>query len=610
MTRELGVRHLARDGQTLRGDASERAKCLTPSQRTTILIAAMGGEGGGVLSQWITDALEAAGWQLQYTAIPGVAQRTGATTYYIECLRPDPAFTGEPVFSLLPMPGKIDIAIATELAEAGRMVEKGYVTPDRTLLIGSTHRVYATSEKLAMADGRMADAPVLAAARTSARAHQLVDFAKLAEQAGAVINAPIFGAFARFGELGLSREACEAAMRRDGHVSAANAKGFELGWQAIDAAIPRTPVIPGLVPGTHGAAGTPIAEFQARATSAASSANGAIGPGHKAQDDSRGDAAEVEHSAIPRSSVIPGLVPGTQGAAGTPTAEFQARAANAASSANGAVGPGHRAQDDRSGSLTGFALDVLPWLTLCTDRLTAYQSKDYAALFLKRLQPFQSSPSKLVTEIARELTLWMAFNDIIRVAELKLDPERIARIAGEAKLKPGDTAAVIDYFKPGVEEVAAVLPPGAARTLRRWAERSGVKERLSIGIHLPTSSIRGQLMLRSLTALKRWRPLSDRYLHEQANIERWLAGLTAAAKRDPEAALEFADCARLLKGYGDTWERGARNFALISDALPAILAAPQPARVLAALRAAALADPDGTALAEAFRTFEISEHAA
>ena len=56
-----------------------------PAQRPiTIAILAMGGEGGGVLAEWIVDVAEHAGYIAQMTSVPGVAQRTGATNYYVE----------------------------------------------------------------------------------------------------------------------------------------------------------------------------------------------------------------------------------------------------------------------------------------------------------------------------------------------------------------------------------------------------------------------------------------------------------------------------------------------------------------------------------------------
>ena len=56
----------------------------------TIAVLAMGGEGGGVLADWIVDVAEHAAYHAQTTSVPGVAQRTGATIYYIE-LFPDAA---------------------------------------------------------------------------------------------------------------------------------------------------------------------------------------------------------------------------------------------------------------------------------------------------------------------------------------------------------------------------------------------------------------------------------------------------------------------------------------------------------------------------------------
>src|SRR5262249_43970756 len=56
----------------------------------TVLIAALGGEGGGVLTNWVVAAAARHGLAVQSTSIPGVAQRTGATTYYVEVM-PTPA---------------------------------------------------------------------------------------------------------------------------------------------------------------------------------------------------------------------------------------------------------------------------------------------------------------------------------------------------------------------------------------------------------------------------------------------------------------------------------------------------------------------------------------
>ena len=116
----------------------------------SILIAALGGEGGGTLTDWIAEAARLSGMRVQCTSIPGVAQRTGATTYYIELADKD----STQALALTPMPGMVDLVIASELIEAARVLQSGYITPNRTTLITSEHRVFATSEKSHIGDGR------------------------------------------------------------------------------------------------------------------------------------------------------------------------------------------------------------------------------------------------------------------------------------------------------------------------------------------------------------------------------------------------------------------------------------------------------------------------
>ena len=115
------------------------------SGRISLAILAMGGQGGGVLADWIVALAEAQGWAAQSTSVPGVAQRTGATIYYIEMAPPKDG--AQPVFALMPTPGDVDVVMASELMEAGRSVLRGLVTPDKTTLIASTHRALAVVEK-------------------------------------------------------------------------------------------------------------------------------------------------------------------------------------------------------------------------------------------------------------------------------------------------------------------------------------------------------------------------------------------------------------------------------------------------------------------------------
>ena len=469
-----------------------------PERPITVLIAALGGEGGGVMADWLMEAATECGYPAQATSIPGVAQRTGATTYYLEIFPLEKKHLGgkEPVLSLTPSPGNVDVMVASELIEAGRAMQNGYVSPERTTLVASTHRIYATVEKMQMADGRFDSERVTAAAGQLARKAVLFDMRELAQKSGTVINAVLFGAMAGSGVLPLPREACEQAIRKAGRGAEASLRGFAAGFDI---------------------------------------AAGAVAP--------------------PASAPAP-----------------------------------RRATE----------LDEIR--RLGAERLRDYQGERYAALYAARIQPFLAGDRELAAEIARELALWMSYEDIIRVADLKTRASRFQRIRKEVSAKSDEPVVVIDYLKPGIEELSSLLPAFLGERLVAWAERHGKLDAYNVGMHVRTSGVFGYLLVRSLAWLKPWRPWSYRYREEQRLIERWLARIAEAAGRDTALALEIAGCARLLKGYGETHRRGKANFLALMDALVEHPSTNDPREQAAALRKAreaALADPEGKALGAA-----------
>ncbi|MBS0451706.1 MAG: indolepyruvate oxidoreductase subunit beta family protein [Proteobacteria bacterium] len=191
---------------------------MNAAQPIKIAILAMGGEGGGVLADWIVDLGEHNGYIAQTTSVPGVAQRTGATIYYVELFPRERAQAdgGRPVLALMPLPGDVDVVLASELMEAGRAVQRGLVTPERTTLLASTHRVYSIAEKSAMGDGRVDSTQLLAHANRAAKRFVRFDMAKAAEESGSVISAVLFGALAGTGVLPFSRAQFEATIERGG----------------------------------------------------------------------------------------------------------------------------------------------------------------------------------------------------------------------------------------------------------------------------------------------------------------------------------------------------------------------------------------------------------
>ncbi len=217
--------------------ARTQGRRMSAQRPITLLIAALGGEGGGVLTNWIVDAAEKAGFPVQSTSIPGVAQRTGATTYYIEIFPVKARELGgkRPVLALTPGVGDIDIAVASELLEAGRAVAAGFVTPDRTHMIASLSRFYAMDEKVAMGDGRFDSDTLTAVINDNARDALLFDMAKLAAEAGSIISAVMLGAIAGANRLPVTADQLEAAIRADGKSVDSNLRGFRAGLDAARA---------------------------------------------------------------------------------------------------------------------------------------------------------------------------------------------------------------------------------------------------------------------------------------------------------------------------------------------------------------------------------------
>lgn len=211
-------------------------------QPIKIAILAMGGEGGGVLADWIVSLGEENGYFAQTTSVPGVAQRTGATIYYVELFPglndnlPQP-----PVLAMMPMPGDVDVVLASELMEAGRSVQRGLVTPTRTTLIASTHRVYAIGEKMAMGDGRVDSDALISHASAAAKQFIRFDMARVAEQQGSVISAVLFGALCGSGVLPFSPQQFEETILRGGVGVKPSLRAFANGMQLARHDEPETP---------------------------------------------------------------------------------------------------------------------------------------------------------------------------------------------------------------------------------------------------------------------------------------------------------------------------------------------------------------------------------
>jgi len=189
----------------------------------TLAALAVGGQGGGVLTNWIVAVAQANGYHAQSTSVAGVAQRTGATIYYVEMCEDKGRM---PVFSLSPSIGDVDILIASELMEGGRAVTRGFVTPGRTTMIASTHRIASVSEKIVPGDGRKESGEVLDALKVAADHLVAFDMETIAKQAGSMISSSLLGALAGSGSLPFPRESYEDIIRQSGRGVDATLRAF------------------------------------------------------------------------------------------------------------------------------------------------------------------------------------------------------------------------------------------------------------------------------------------------------------------------------------------------------------------------------------------------
>jgi indolepyruvate ferredoxin oxidoreductase beta subunit len=491
-------------------------------QPLRLAIAALGGQGGGVLTDWLIEIAESCGYLVQSTSVPGVAQRTGATIYYLELLPRAVAERAgrEPVMALMPAAGDVDVVLAAELAEAARMIQRGLVDPGRCTLIASTHRAYTIGEKSALGDGIVDQAALLKLVEEQARRRVLFDMAEVAERHGSIISSVLLGALCGSGALPFSKEAFASAIRRGGIAVETNLAAFH---------------------------------------------------------DACARAAQVFAPVSATESSRPAL----------PAVPSEARS---------------RALQPLLDRIRRLPQSVQPWVLEGARRLIDYQDPAYAVCYIERIERVAAlepagSDGALTLATARSLALWMSFEDTLRVADLKTRAARFERVRTEVRAAPVQLVGITEFLRPRVTEIAGTLPAGLGRRLLASPRTCRWLGHFTRGRRVRTTTVSGFLLLHTLARLKRWRRRTLRYREENARIEAWLARIVQLAPAHYALALELARAQRLVKGYGETHERGVKSFDALIAQIDTLAARQDGAAVLARLQAAALADEEGAALA-------------
>jgi len=492
-----------------------------------LAILAVGGQGGGVLTNWIESLARSQGYDCQATSVAGVAQRTGATIYYIEMAEESDR---TPVFALAPAAGDVDIMIAAEMMEAGRSIMRGFVTPDRTTLIASTHRQLAVSEKTVPGDGIARSEEVRAAAEVAAKRLIIGDMNEAAIGAGSVISASLFGALAGAEVLPFPREAFEEAIRSGGKGVEASLRAFEAGYEI---------------------AKNGEAKADGPEPAAPEPKRGARGP------------ERLKH-------------------------QWEALAAKA----------GALPEPVSKMALRGLR------------KVVDFQDIAYGEEYLERLGTVVEKDDEgrgflASREAAKYIANAMAYDDIIRVADIKTRGGRSARIRGEMGAGEGNLMQVTEFLHPRAEEIASMLPakwgarieasPRKMARLDRWFNK---------GRRMRSDTIRAFVMLYFLGGLRGWRRKTRRHQVEQEHLSAWLGKALALLPEKYDLAVEILRCRRLIKGYSDTHARGLTKFDTVMRAADLVADREDGAEWVARLREAALKDENGDALKGAVKTIE------
>lgn len=507
---------------------SHFSSALSADKPISIAILAMGGQGGGVLADWIIALAEAEGWVAQTTSVPGVAQRTGATIYYLELIKsPEGA---KPILALMPTPGDVDIVIAAELMEAGRSVLRGLVTPEKTLLIASTHRSYAVGEKEKPGDGIGNPVVVVDATEFAAKKTIAFDMDTLASKNGSVVSSALFGALAAANALPFTKESFEATIKSGG-------KGIEASLRAFNAAFDRAKT---------------------------------------------GENDKLK--ALP-SKTLEDLP----------------------------VSAGHPVLDALLERIRhGFPQNTHSMLYAGIKKLTEFQDPAYADEYLTRAAALHKADLAndgagknwaFTLQAAKYLAIAMAYDDVIRVADLKTRATRFDRVRKEVGVKADQLLYTTEYMHPRMEEICGTLP----KAIGAWIENrpklfAFLNRRVDKGRRVKTGTLLWFLGLYGVSSLRRFRRSSLRHHIESTHRETWLTKAEALLPLNYDLAVEVLGNRRLVKGYSDTHSRGLSKFDRVMSAVPMLKNRDDGAVWMRRLRQAALLDEQGIALDGALKT--------
>ena len=465
-----------------------------------ILIPAVGGQGGGVLTEWLVQAFLIEGYEVQGVGLPGLSQRGGSTIYYLESYNKKASGQRKLVFSQYPLPSDIDIILSQEFLELGRVLEQGYGS-EKTTIISSTHRIYSTLEKMPISGGICSEENLRRLAETfSSRfiGFNGMDLAKENGMDDLAINAILLGSLGASGALNIAEASYLKAIAQVGVATENNIKAFRIGWEHVRSKRYAFSLIK---------SGYNWDEFKKERADRLT---------HNKREDYLYLLEKVEE---------------------------------------------------------GYPNLLREILAESIFRLIDYQDTWYANQYLELLNKIyildkdsNNDHFKITETFAKNLALWMSYEDGIRVAELKIHPERFKRIKKEMQLTEEQVFHVIDYLNPDAEEIYGLLPNLLISPFAKFIESSLFKKiwpkskRITVPQTPVSSSFFGGLRLWLLTKLKTFRPYSYRYKKEHSLIKKYSSFVEKYMQLDYGLGTLIAKSGQLIKGYGNVRRRTVDSF--------------------------------------------------
>ncbi len=549
----------------------------------SILLGAIGGQGGNVLIEWLFLAAELDGRRAQALSLPGLSQRGGGTNFYLEIAslenstgdkQADAELLEKVIFAQFPFPGRVDVLLGQELVELGRMLQGGFASR-QTAVVASSQRIFTIDEKMPAFDGVFPSEKIIEAAATLAGSVSIIDTLELATQNGLgelATNAMLLGALSAIPDaLPMPAERYREAIQEFGLVPEMNLKAFEVGrkYQIDDLRLTLEDVrlnnaekFDNLHLTTNQ---TPLKDLHILADNSLNQNSKLKTQNSNGAADS-GSIPEPEQKKARRQISLTPITKGEK----KPTLNIDKLIEAKAEALPKIMQKGFwqlagEVQAEWPSALQNVLIEAIY-------QVSDYQNLAYARRYLKQikqvleLEPANQSEYKLTQTYAKTLAMRMTYEDAVRVASLKIKPGRLERIRRDMGVKPGQVLEVTDYLKPDAAEIYGIMPYFLVEPMLLLGKVTGLgyvlgRQHFTWQQYPKITTLGGFMTFKFLTW---WQPLrlsSYRFCQEWKLIENYTEQTLRYARQDYNLGVLVAESGRLVKGYGDTRRKMIKTIA-------------------------------------------------